>query len=343
MARSALAPAAPTTALVPDGGGEAAAVGSPGVARGARKERAAGVAGTPGNPGGKKARRFGRLLATPAVLSWVLIGAIPLLFIVANSFADSSLGRPLRAWVGLENYREVLADADAVASLFRTAFYALGVTAFSVVAGTALAVAVFSGWRQARALRVALLVPLFIPPVVVGLIFKLILNPEGGLLAVTARGLGLPAPAPLSDPATALIAVGAADAWEWTPLVFLLVLTALLGTDGHVLEAARLDGAHGLSLFKAVLWPAIAGTVAAVALIRLVLALKVFDLITIMTSGGPGQSTTVSSYAIHRMALREFDLGRAAVLTLLLAVLVTAITLPLVRLNARLHRTEEEA
>jgi multiple sugar transport system permease protein len=305
---------------------------------------AGGRAGAPARPapGAGRTRRFGRLLLTPALLGWVLIGVVPLLFIVANSFFESTLGKPLRRWAGLENYQEALGDPDAVAALWRTAAYALGVTAASVALGVVLALAVYSAWRRPGALRAVLLVPLFIPPVVVGVLFKQVFNPEGGLLAVLAKAVGLPAPGVLSSADSALFGVAAADVWEWTPLVFLLVLAALLTVDRSVLEAARLDGAHGPSLFSGVLWPAIAAAVASAALIRLVLAFKVFDLVSVMTSGGPGQSTTVASYLIHRVALREFDLGRASVLTLALAVLVTLITLPFIALNSRASRLEEE-
>lgn len=293
-------------------------------------------------PGTSGVRRFGRFLLTPAVLGWLLIGVIPLLFIAANSFFESTLGKPLRRWAGLENYQEALGDPDAVAAIVRTAAYAVGVTAASVALGLILALAVHSAWRRPGALRAALLLPLFIPPVVVGVLFKQVFNPEGGLLAVLAKAVGLPAPVVLSSTDTALLGVAAADVWEWTPLVFLLVLAALLTLDRSVLEAARLDGARGLSLFRGVLWPAIAAAVAAAALIRLVLAFKVFDLVSVMTSGGPGQSTTVASYLIHRVALREFDLGRASVLTLALAIVVTLVTAPLLALNARANRLEEE-
>lgn len=134
-----------------------------------------------------------------------------------------------------------------------------------------------------------------------------------------------------------------ADVWQWTPLVFLLVFAALLGQDGAVVEAARVDGAHGWGLFRSITLPAIAGTIAAAAFIRLVLALKVFDLVFMMTAGGPGQSTSTTSYLIYQAALKEFDVGRAAAITLLLALLVTATTVPVAALAGRLRRGEEAA
>jgi multiple sugar transport system permease protein len=141
----------------------------------------------------------------------------------------------------------------------------------------------------------------------------------------------------LSSPAIALAGVGLADVWEWTPLITLLVFAALLGQNPETTEAAVLDGAHGLRLFTGITLPAIAGTIAAAFLIRVVLAFKVFDLIYIMTSGGPGQATTMPSYLIYQAALQQFDVGRAATITLLLAVVVTVVTLPIVAVTRRLH------
>jgi multiple sugar transport system permease protein len=209
-----------------------------------------------------------------------------------------------------------------------------------VVLGVIVATAVHQSVRSGSLVRTVLLLPLIVPPVVVGTLWKLIFNPAGGLLATLLGLVGVPAPAPLSDPRFSLGALMVADVWEWTPLVFLLVFTALLGQDRAVTEAARVDGAQGWTLFRSITLPAIAGTIAAAAFIRLILALKVFDLVFMMTAGGPGQSTTTTSYLIHQVALKEFDIGRASAITLLLALLATAVTVPVAALVARLRHKE---
>lgn len=295
--------------------------------------------GAPIRPG---ERRAGRVFVGPTVLTLLVLGIYPLLFIVAAAVTDSSLGKPFRDFTGTENLERVLSDGDVWASLWRTVGYAMGTTAASVVLGVVLAVAVHRAVQQGALLRTLLMLPLIVPPVVVGTIWKLIFNPGGGLLATVMSFIGLPTIAPLTDPALALSAVMVADIWEWTPLVFLLVFAALLGQDRSVLEAASLDGARGWGMFWAITWPSIAGTVAAATFIRLVLAFKVFDLVYMMTSGGPGQATTTTSYLIHQIALREFDVGRAAVVTLLLAIVVTVVTLPVAAFSARIKRREAE-
>ena len=287
--------------------------------------------------------RARRLFVAPSVLALLVLGLYPLIFIAAASVTESSLGKPFQEFVGAETFAAILADDDIVASLGRSAVYAVAVAAASLALGVVAALALHGAVRRGSLVMTLLLLPLLTPPVVVGTLWKLIYNPGGGLLAVVLGFFGLPrdAIAPLSSTTWALPGVAVADVWQWTPLIALLVFTALLGQDPEIIEAAQLDGAHGWRLFRSIILPAIAGVVAAAFFIRLVLAFKVFDLVFMMTSGGPGQSTTLASYVIYQSALREFDVGRAAVVTLLLAVLVTVVTLPVVALTRKLQRTHE--
>lgn len=283
------------------------------------------------------AARAHRLFVSPTVLAVIVLGAYPLVFMLAAAFTESSLGRPFAAFTGTDNFEAVLTDGDVVASVIRTTAYALAVSAVSVSLGVAVALALVHATRAGSLVRTILLLPIIMPPVVVGTLWKLVFNPGGGLIDAILRVFGA-APAsfaPLSSTFWALPAVGLADVWQWTPLVTLLVYAALLTQDHSVREAAALDGAHGFGFFRHITWPAIAGTVGAVFLIRLVIALKVFDLVFVMTSGGPGQSTTTTSYLIHQIALKEFDVGRASAVTLLFAVVVTAVTVPIVLITRK--------
>jgi multiple sugar transport system permease protein len=284
-----------------------------------------------------------RLFVAPSVLALLVLGLYPLVFIAAASFTDSSLGKPFQSFVGTETFAQVLGDADVTASLVRSVVYAVAVAVGSLVLGVVTALALYASVRSGSLVRTLLLLPLMTPPVVVGTLWKLIYNPGGGLLATVLGFFGFPrdAIAPLSSTTWALPGIALADIWEWTPLIVLLVFTALLAQDAAVIEAARLDGAHGWRLFRFITLPSIAGVVAAAFFIRLVLAFKVFDLVYMMTSGGPGQSTTLASYVIYQAALREFDVGRAAAITLLLAVVVTVITLPVVLVTRRLQANHE--
>lgn len=280
-----------------------------------------------------------RLFVAPGVLALLVLGVYPLVFVVLAALSESSLGKPFQDWVGPANLVEVLADDDVTASVVRVVAYALGVAGVSLVLGVVSALALFAAVRSGGLVRTLLLLPLITPPVVVGVLWKLVFNPSGGLLNAVAGWFGYSGDpiSVLASPAWAIVGVGVADVWEWTPLITLLVFAALLGQDRSVTEAAALDGAHGIRLFWSITVPSVGGTIAAAFLIRTVLAFKVFDLVFVLTSGGPGTSTTTPSYLIYQAALQQFDLGRAATITLVLAVVVTVVTLPIVAITRRFH------
>lgn len=278
-------------------------------------------------------RRWGpRVFVVPTVLVLLVLGVYPLVFSVLAALNNSSLGKPLGGWVGWKNVSRVLGDDDVLGALVRTAVYAIVVTIVSVVIGFIIAVALDRAVRMGSVIRTILLLPLLTPAVTVAILWKVIFSPSGGLLSTALTDLGLPGAelSPLSSSTLALWAIALADVWQWTPLVVILLFAALQTIDPDTLEAARLDGARGWRMVRSIVFPSIAGAIAAVALIRLVLAFKVFDLVAVLTAGGPGQSTTTASYLIYQRALQQFDVGEAAVITLLLAVIVTIVTLPFV-------------
>ncbi|MFZ4510238.1 MAG: carbohydrate ABC transporter permease [Candidatus Nanopelagicales bacterium] len=256
----------------------------------------------------------------------------PLVFSLLAALNDSSLGKPFARWTGLKNLRDVVGDEDVLGALVRTTTYALLVTITSVAIGLIIALALDRAVRMGSLIRTILLLPLLTPAVTVAILWKVMLAPSGGLVStvLTDAGLDGSALSPLSSTALALPTIALADVWEWTPLVTILLFAALQTVDSETLEAATLDGADGWRLTTSVVLPSIAGALAAVALIRLVLAFKVFDLVAVLTSGGPGQSTTTASYLIYQRALQQFDVGQAAVITLLLAIVVTVVSLPFV-------------
>jgi multiple sugar transport system permease protein len=187
-----------------------------------------------------------------------------------------------------------------------------------------------------------LLLPLMTPPVLVGVAWKLLLAPGGGLINGELMSLGL-IDAPVSFLGTtpwALISVMVADIWQWTPFVTLLAYAALLQVPDDVVEAAMLDGARPSAVFWQIQLPLTVHLLLAIFALRLIMAFKVFDLVYILTFGGPGNATDMSGFAIWRTGLREFDVGMASAQTVLFAILVSIVLLPLLHLH---RRVEERA
>ncbi|WP_243730360.1 carbohydrate ABC transporter permease [Nesterenkonia salmonea] len=307
-----------------------------------------GVAVPSGHPGGSggprrrgrfTARLYHRIFISPSVLVLLVLAAYPLVFIASAALTRSSLGNPFQEFVGAANFQTAVSSPAIRDSLALGTGYAFGVAVASTALGTVTAVALWRSLHAGAFVRTVLLLPMIVPPVVVGILFGFIFSPSGGLLHTLIRRFtpGSGTFAVLSDTTWAIFGVALADVWEWTPLVVLLVFTALLGQQPEIIEAAQLDGASGYQMFRHITLPAVAGTIIAAFMIRLILAFKVFDLVYVMTSGGPGSSTQVPAFLIWRSALQNFDVGIAATITLLLAIVVTVVTIPVFLITKRLR------
>jgi multiple sugar transport system permease protein len=286
-------------------------------------------------------RRRHRVGRTPATLSWpliaglVVIGLFPFVYTIGLALTHSTLGRPLDGFTGLDNFRDAWEATAFRGSLVRSVVFAFSASAIQLVAGTAIALLLVLRGKRLGWLGVALLLPLVTPPVMVGVAWKLLLAPVGGALPHAAASLGLGHPNPLGDPTGAFAALLAIDTWQWTPFVTLLVYAALLGVPRELLDAARIDGANTWQAIRYIALPMIAGTLAAVFILRLVIAFKVFDIVYVVTSGGPGFSTTLSSFDIYRTGLIDFQVGEAAAATLIFAVMVGLIVALVSRVQRR--------
>jgi len=288
----------------------------------------------------RRARWTGRVLLAPAFIAIAIIAIYPLGYIVAASFSKSSLGRPFSEWVGGENFAALLGDGVTIPSLGRSLIFAVPSALIALVAGLVVALSLDAAVKGGRVIRVLLLLPLMTPPVMAGVIWKLMLAPTGGLLNNAGQAIS-PGAEPflfLGSTPAAMISVILVDAWQWTPFCVLLVFAALQTLPSEVYEASQVDGAGVWQTFWRITFPLVLPSLLTVLLLKLVVSFKVFDLVFIMTSGGPGFDTTVSSYQIYRTGLQTFDVGAAAAQTIAFLVLVTIVILPLNALRQRLHR-----
>lgn len=279
------------------------------------------------------------VMASPLVVALVLTTLYPLVALIALSFSRSTLGRPLRDWAGIANFERILGDPVFLASLWRSAAFAVPMAAIELVLGLALALLFHRLVRAGRLFTSLALLPLMTPPVMVGVAWKLIFAADGGLLNGWLRAAGLiDAPMTfLGSSSWAAIAILAADAWQWTPFVALFCFAAIRGLPEEVMEAARLDGATIWQRFLHIALPLLVPTLAAVFLLRLVMAFKLFDIVYVLTFGGPGFDTTTSGFQIWRLAFEQFDIGRASAATLVFVGFVSLVIWPASRTARRLE------
>ncbi len=282
------------------------------------------------------------LWIAPIAISLVITTLYPLIFLLSLAFSKSSLGKPFKAFAGLKNFTLAFSDPQFLTSTVKTVVYAFLSSGVQLALGLAVALLFHKLLKKSRILVSLLLLPLITPPVMVGVAWKLILAPAGGLLNGVLLKWGLIAQ-PLSflgDPTLGWVSIFVADLWQWTPFVAILSFAALASLPEGVEEAAVMDGTNASQRFRHITLPLIAAPLASIYLIKLIFSFKLFDLVYTLTYGGPGFATTTTGFSIYRLAMQQFEVGQAAAQTLIFATLIGLLTLPVVRLHRKLEEKE---
>lgn len=282
------------------------------------------------------------LWIAPIAISLLITTLYPLIFLLSLALSKSSLGKPFKAFSGLKNFTLAFSDPQFLTSVAKTVVYAFLSSGVQLALGLAVALLFHKLLKKSRILVSLLLLPLITPPVMVGVAWKLILAPAGGLLNGFLLKWGLIAQ-PLSflgDPALGWVSIFVADLWQWTPFVAILSFAALASLPEGVEEAAVMDGTNAWQRFRHITLPLIAAPLASIYLIKLIFSFKLFDLVYTLTYGGPGFATTTTGFSIYRLAMQQFEVGQAAAQTLIFATLIGLLTLPVVRLHRKLEQKE---
>ena len=259
----------------------------------------------------------------PMVGYLILWRALPLLYTVYLGMNDWNLVRRSgRTFIGLENYVRLLSDTRFHDSLWISFSFMLAATGIQTVLGTGLALATDRSFRGKSFVQGSLLLPMFLTPVAVGTIWYILFQPSIGPLNYLMGLVGLPSVNWLGSTSTALWAVIIADTWQWTPFIYLLVLSALQGIPETIIEAAQIDRASDFVIIRRIILPLIKGTILVAALLRAMEAFRVFPKIYVMTGGGPGRATEASSILIYKTAFRFFEIGYASAMTIIMLVLL---------------------
>ncbi|GAK57166.1 carbohydrate ABC transporter membrane protein 1, CUT1 family [Candidatus Vecturithrix granuli] len=270
----------------------------------------------------------------PAVLTLLSLVIFPMLFSLSLSFHHWNVIRTKEwTWAGWDNYQTILfEDTYFQTSAKVTLWYLLGTVPIQFLLGlmTALLLHQITG-RVIGFLRTTLIIPTIMTPVVVGLIWRLMYNPDMGMLNYFLSLFGFSPINWTGMPGTALPSVMMADIWEWTPFMALIMLAGLQALPLEPFEAARVDGASSWQSFRYITLPFLAPTMLVALLIRFMDAFKTFDLIFVLTQGGPGMSTEILNYYTYRYGFKFFHLGYASALSWLLVIVVTIISMLLVK------------
>lgn len=270
------------------------------------------------------------LFVLPAVAYLLLFQGIPLFKELMLSFTDATLLSPSDAsTVGLDNYRTLLADSGIHHVFYITALYTVACVILSISVGLGSALLLDKAFRGRAAARALVTIPWAAPPVAVALIFIWIYNGQYGIFTHLLEWLGLGSQAGswLDMPDHALPAILITTVWQIFPFSSVVLLAALQAVPEELHEASIIDRADPLSRFKAVTWPVIQPTVALLVLFITIWSLRRFDLIWLMTQGGPIGATNTLVIELYRNAFVNFDLGLAAALGMIGVAIALLITL----------------
>ncbi|WP_442796840.1 carbohydrate ABC transporter permease [Pantoea vagans] len=279
----------------------------------------------------QREQRQAWVLLAPMLLVMLLLTAWPLLRTIWLSFTDAALigSGETPAWIGLENYLYALSDPDFRASVWRTLYFTLVSVTFEGVIGVLVALLLNQKFVGRNILRVLVILPWALPTIVNAMMWRLNFNPDYGSINALLSQLGIidGYRSWLGSPDAALNAVMFADIWKNYPLVTLLVLAALQSIPEDLFEAARLDGASAWRRFRAITFPAIVAPLGVALVLRTIDAFKIFDIIYVMTRGGPVDSTKTLSFFVYQESFSYLRAGSGAayaiLMTLMCALLIT--------------------
>jgi multiple sugar transport system permease protein len=268
---------------------------------------------------------FALLLITPALAVLLSLSIYPLVYSITISLQTETADGI--KW-GVSNFTRLISDNFFLTAMAHTFIYAAAALVLEFLIGLSLALLLNSQIRGRTLFRAALLVPMMLPTVVVGVVWRLMLNPNFGAINGTLKEAGINTESLTwtASPKLALLSVIAVDVWQWTPFVFLVLLAGLQAIPQEPYEAALIDGSTRWQTFRYVTLPLLKPAILIALLLRTMDLLRVFDQIFILTEGGPGFATETISLYIYRTAFRFFDFGYAAAMSFVLLALTNVIS-----------------
>lgn len=290
---------------------------------------------------GRRPRRlsdgmFALLLTAPGLALLAAVVVYPLITALITAFYKQSLVEPGREFVGFQNIVDVL-TGEFFPLLTQTLVFTLGTTIAPFVIGFGLALALNTRIRGAKVLRGLMLIPWLIPGVVVSFLWMWIFNANYGVLNAALETVGLidSPQAWLANPTTAMIAVIVAKTWQSFPWMMVMLLAGLQTVPIELHEAAEIDGAGTIRRFFSITVPRMSGIIGLVILLEFIWNFQHFDIIYVLTGGGPAGSTQTFATAVYETAFDGFDLGHAGAIGLLWMILLMALVVVYVRLSEK--------
>lgn len=274
-----------------------------------------------------RAFRYWSLLPAVAVLVVLTVYPVANLLRMSLSTIEFAHGTDIWTWTPLTNLSMLASDQVLGPALRNTFLFVIVSVSVEMVLGLALALLVAGLARGKGWVRTALILPILVPPVAIGSMWKLMYNYDFGIFNQSLVGLGLSPVNWLASPSLALWSVILVDVWHWVPFVFLILFAAVEGLPVDVIEAARIDGASRWQLIRRVQIPLLKPALMVALLFRSILAFKVFDEVYLLTSGGPGTATELVNLHLFKVFFEQNQMGYGALLSLAIIATIVAFLL----------------
>lgn len=270
----------------------------------------------------------------PSLVALILVLAVPLVYSLITSFFDTNLKYSgLGEFLGLQNYVEILQDTYFIESVVTTAKFTVFVVVIEFLVGLAIALLLNNIQKGRNFFFTIIIVPMMITPIAVGLIWRLLLHSDLGIVNYLLSQIGISGRAWLADANIALPTVMFIDIWQNVPYMVLVILAGLVTLPTEPYEAAAIDGASRVQSFFRLTVPMMIPTFSVVLLLRTITALKTYDLIFVLTRGGPGTTTEVISYHIYQQAFRYLEIGKASAMSYLLLIMIIPIAFMFIKIS----------
>ena len=272
----------------------------------------------------------------PVIFLFVLVILAPLCYSFYISLHKYLLQLGIGKWTYIQNYVNAFKSRQFILSIRNTFVLTVSVVSLEFVIALGLALSLNrNDIKGKKFFSIILMIPIMMPPIVVGLIWRLLLHPDLGIINYFLSLLGIRALGWYGDPKLAMITVILVDVWHETSLLLIIMLSGLASLDKTPYEAAKVDGASTLQTFYYITLPMLAPVLTVAVLIRMIAAIKTYDLIYILTRGGPGFKTETMSYTVYKMAFRKLSVSDAAAQSFILLIIIFIFSYILIRIMER--------
>jgi multiple sugar transport system permease protein len=274
------------------------------------------------------------LLSLPAIAILLMMVLYPTIFAVWTALHQYNPMLPdMDRFIGPGNFEHAFEDRIFLDTVLRTAVFVVVAVTVEFVLGLGLAIVVFYLIAHGSTLvRLALTIPMIMPPIAIGLVWRWLFDGQFGLINYAMKLIGLPPQIWLGNTTTAMGAVIMVEVWQWMPFVFLCLYAGLASLPSEPIQAARVDGAGPFQLLWYVVLPMLKPIILVVLLFRIIDCMRVFDIVYVLTEGGPSNGTVVYPFLIYMQGFRYFNVGYAAALSWILVVFVSILAGTLIRM-----------